>query len=83
MLYLVSLLTENGLNENTFIITCDEIHNKLSIGNINAFKGSRNYISSVSYDYKLYKQSNWYSVDTIYNYTQGGICGHRKRYGLI
>lgn len=65
MLYLVSLLTENGLNENTYIINCDEIHNKLSIGNINAFKGSLNYISSVSYDYKLYKQSNWYSVDTI------------------
>lgn len=65
MLYLVSLLTENGLNENTFIITCDEIHNKLSIGNINAFKGSLNYISSVSYDYKLYKQSNWYSVYNI------------------
>lgn len=37
----------------------------MSIGNINAFKGSLNYISSVSYDYKLYKQSNWYSVDTI------------------
>lgn len=58
MLYLVRLLTENVLNENTYIIACDEIHNKLSIGNINAFKGSLNYISSVSYDYKLYKQSN-------------------------
>lgn len=65
MLYLVSLLTENGLNENTFIITSDKIHNKLSIGNVNVFKVSLNYISSVSYDYKLYKQSNWYSVDTI------------------
>lgn len=74
MLYLVSLLTENGLNENTYIITCDEIHNKLSIGNINAFKGSLNYISSVSYDYKLYKQSNWYSVDNIitsYTHSKG------------
>lgn len=74
MLYLVSLLTENGLNENTYIITCDEIHNKLSIGNINAFKGSLNYISSVSYDYKLYKQSNWYSIDTIissYTHSKG------------
>ena len=74
MLYLVSLLTENGLNENTHIITCNEIHNKLSIGNINAFKGSLNYISSVSYDYKLYKQSNWYSVDNIitsYTHSKG------------
>ena len=71
MLYLVSLLTENGLNEREYIITCDEIHNKLSIGNINAFKGSLNYISSVSYDYKLYRQSNWYSVDSIItSYTQ-------------
>lgn len=65
MLYLCSLLTENGLNENTYIITCDEIHNKLSIGNINAFNGSLQYISSISYGYKLYNQSKWYSVDNI------------------
>lgn len=65
MLYLCSLLTEDGLNDNTFLITCNEISNKLSINNLNAFKGALDYLLSVSYDYKLYSQSRWYSVDSI------------------
>lgn len=65
MLYLCSLLTDNGLNDNTYIITTDEIQNKLSIANINAFKGALEYISSISYNYKLFKNSKWYYVDNI------------------
>lgn len=65
MLYLCSLLTEDGLNDNTFLITCNEISNKLSINNLNAFKGALDYLLSIAYDYKLYSQSRWYSVDSI------------------
>lgn len=71
MLYLCSLLTENGLNENTYIITCDDIHDKLNINILNAFKGSLQYISSIAFGYKLFNQSKWYSVDNIItSYTQ-------------
>lgn len=65
MLYLVSLLTENGLNDNSYIITTDEIQKRLSISNINSFKGSLDYISSLTYNYKLDKISKWQYVDSI------------------
>lgn len=71
MLYLCSLLTENGLNENTYIVACDDIHENLNISNINAFKWSLQYISSITFGYKLFNQSKWYSVDNIItSYTQ-------------
>jgi len=59
MLYLVSLLTDNGLNDNTCIISTDDIQRKLSISNINSFKGSLNYISSLTFNYKLDKINKW------------------------
>lgn len=65
MLYLCSLLTESGLNENKLIITSNEIHNKLGIMNLNGFDSALYYISSIAYDYKLFPKSNWYSVDKI------------------
>ena len=65
MLYLCSILTDDGLNDNTFLITCNEISNKLGIANLITFKGSLDYLLSVGYDYKLYSQSRWYSVDSI------------------
>ena len=49
MLYLCSLLTENGLNDNTYLIACNDIYTKLGIANISAFKGSLDYISSIRF----------------------------------
>lgn len=72
MLYLCSLLTESGLNENKLIITSNDIHNKLGIMSLKLFDGAINYISSISYDYKKEFKSKkshtkciWYSVDNI------------------
>ena len=71
MLYLVSLLTDNGLNDNTCIISTDDIQRKLSISNINSFKGSLDYISSLTFNYKLDKINKWQYVDNIFvSYTQ-------------
>ena len=66
MLYLCSLLTENGLNENTYIITCEDIQNKLSISNIKLFEYVLIYLSSISYDYKIH--SSWHSCNIIAEY---------------
>ena len=66
MLYLDSLLTENGLNENTFIITCYDINNKLSISDIKHFENAITYLSSISYDYKVH--SSWYDCNIISSY---------------
>ena len=66
MLYLCSLLTENGLNENTYIITCEDIQNKLSISNIKLFEYVLIYLSSISYDYKVH--SSWHSCNIIAEY---------------
>lgn len=65
MLYICSLLTESGLNENNLIITSKEIHNELGIMSLNVFDSALYYISSIAYDYKLFPKSNWYSVDNI------------------
>lgn len=71
MLYLVSLLTDNGLNDNNCIISTDDIQKKLSISNINSFKGSLDYISSLTFNYKLEKINKWQYVDNIFvSYTQ-------------
>ena len=71
MLYLVSLLTDNGLNDSTCIISTDDIQKKLSISNINSFKGSLDYISSLTFNYKLDKINKWQYVDNIFvSYTQ-------------
>lgn len=48
MLYLVSLLTDKGLNDNNCIISTVYIERKLSISNINLFKGKFDYISSLT-----------------------------------
>ena len=63
MLYLVSLLTDNGLNDNTCISSTDDIQKKLSISNINSFKGSLDYISSLTFNYKLDKINKRKYVD--------------------
>jgi len=66
MLYLCSLLTENGLNENTYIITRDDIQNKLSISDIKLFEYSLLYLSSISFDYKVH--SSWYACNILTSY---------------
>ncbi len=65
MLYLCNLLTDNGLNDNTYTITRDDITNMLGIANTSDFKGSLDYISSISYSYKLFEKSQRYYVDKI------------------
>lgn len=71
MLYLVSLLTDNGLNNNTYVISSNDIKDKLSISNISLFKGSLDYISSLTFNYKLDKVNKWQYVDKIFvSYTQ-------------
>lgn len=67
MLYLVNLLTDNGLNDNTYIISSNEIQERLSISNINLFKGSIDYISSLTFNYKLDKINKWQYVDNIFS----------------
>lgn len=67
MLYLCSLLTDSGLNENTFIITIQDMQNKLSISNTSYLDTSLNYLSNVSYDYKYH--SNWYTCNIIASYS--------------
>jgi len=66
MLYLCSLLTENGLNEDTYTITCDDIQNKLSISNVKLFENSLLYLSSISFDYKVH--SSWYACNILTSY---------------
>lgn len=81
MLYLVSLLTDNGLNDNTCIISTDDIQRKLSISNINSFKGSLDYISSLTFNYKLDKINKWQYVDNIFNsiFMANYILLHQRR----
>lgn len=68
MLYLVSILTDNGLNDSTCIISTDDIQKKLSISNVNSFRYSLDYISSLTFNYKLDKINKWQYVDNIFSY---------------
>ena len=67
MLYLCSLLTDSGLNENTFIITIKDMQDKIGISNAIYLDTSLNYLSSVSYDYKYH--SNWQTCNIIASYS--------------
>lgn len=49
MLYLYIILTASGLSTNTYVITTDDIKDKLSINNITYFKASLDYISCFNY----------------------------------
>lgn len=57
MLYICNLLTDSGLNENTFTIPTNKIHNDLGIRELKYFENSLNYLSSISYDYQ-YRYAN-------------------------
>lgn len=62
MLYLVSLLTDNGLNDNTCIISTDDIQRKLSISNINSFKGYFKAVFSDEFITLLNRSKQFYQV---------------------
>lgn len=47
MLYICCLLTKDELNENMCIVTCDDIHNKLSISDVKYFECALTYLSSI------------------------------------
>ena len=66
MLYLCSLITECGLNEDSFVITSKDIQYKLSISDIRHFEYSLIYLSSISFDYKVH--SSWYSCNILASY---------------
>lgn len=66
MLYLCSLITECGLNEDSFVITSKDIQDKLSISDIRHFEYSLIYLSSISFDYKVH--SSWYSCNILASY---------------
>lgn len=66
MLYLCSLITECGLNEDSFVITSKDIQDKLSISDIRYFEYSLIYLSSISFDYKVH--SSWYSCNILASY---------------
>ena len=68
MLYICSLLTECGLNDNTFTITTTDVRNKLSISDITYFESAIKYLSSICYDYKV--NSSWHSCNIISSYTR-------------
>ena len=66
MLYLCSLITECGLNEDSFVITSKDIQDKLSISDIRHFEYSLIYLSSISFGYKVH--SSWYSCNILASY---------------
>ena len=66
MLYLCSLITECGLNEDSFVISSKDIQDKLSISDIRHFEYSLIYLSSISFDYKVH--SSWYSCNILASY---------------
>lgn len=63
MLYLCHLLTDTGLNENSFIIPTNKIYDELRICNVLFFEKSLKYLSSITYEYKYL--NNWYSTNII------------------
>lgn len=78
ILYLCSILNDDGLNNNTHIIKTDDIKTDLNLTNLTLFNASLDYISSVTFNYKLDKINKWCYVDKIItNYT------HNKGYYKI
>jgi len=65
ILYLSSILNDDGLNNDTHIIKISDIKKDLNISNITLFNASLDYISSLTYNYKLDKLNKWCYVDNI------------------
>lgn len=65
ILYLSSILNEDGLNNNTHIIKTSDIKTDLNISNLTLFNASLDYISSLTFNYKLDKLNKWCYVDNI------------------
>ena len=60
------VLSECGLNEDSFVITSKDIQDKLSISDIRHFEYSLIYLSSISFDYKVH--SSWYACNILTSY---------------